>query len=638
MPEILATSEKLSGFPKNCFFSENMKQGEFGLGLLYKHNTLADSSSLSALDAVKAFADMVMPDPNNNGPITSFATGIAAQDANGLIFARQMGQNSWSELYKPGHASPGIGILWDGAYLYYMGTEHIGRAQTHVQNKQSSAGFSDYEGTVSVTNGSTSVTGSGTSFNAAAQNGKRIKIGTTWYTIASIASATSLTLASAYTGPTASGVSYRIFTSWQDAWQDCGDALTGYNHFQPFMYEGDILIPRKDRISRYNRTDASFNNDGSAIFNAPDGFYWRCGAGGPNGILLAMEAAQGNASYLVLWNNFSLRSSAPWIPLNSKVQAIQPYATGWIVVTEREILFSNGYSSRVLSRGFHTKMGTNTFSVIPNGLRVVDDRVVIANAIGGYSKTRSGVYVYDIPSDSYDYIAPLGGHTYNVTPWAVFVDINKAINVSYTTTEPAQKYLATISDDAPSRGYVITKPLAHDGDSKHLSGIKASFAIPDGSDSITGSITAKAASINRRIWGIQKAKLAGSQTNQITVDGTALSDVQAGDEITIMEGANAGLTRHISSITGAGTATELWTLDSALTSNIEANAYISVTPFQKIAMKSVSSQAELRDMFFNAQNRLKGKQYLVKLAFADFTVPIEVLELGLIAQDQGPRT
>jgi hypothetical protein len=351
-----------------------------------------------------------------------------------------------------------------------------------------------------------------------------------------------------------------------------------------------------------------------------------------------MEAAQGNTSNLVLWDNFSDRSIAPWIPLTSKVQSVEPYAGGWLVVTQREILYTTGYKSAVLSKGFDTKIGTNVFSVIPNGLKVIEDRAIICNAIGGYSKKRSGVYVYDIKNDSYEYIAPLGGHTYNVTPSAVFMDIDKAINVSYATTQPSRKYLTTISDDAAPRGYVITKPLALDGDSKYLGGIKANLAVVEGGDTITGSVTAKVAALNRRIWGAQKAKIVGVDTTHITVDGTALSDVQAGDEITIMEGANAGLTRHISSITGAGTATEVWTLESAITSNIEADAYISVTPFQKVATKTVTSQTELRDMFFDCQNRYTGKQYLVKLSFADLTVPVEILQVGLTAQTQGPRT
>lgn len=631
MPDILAASNNLAGFPKNCYFSENMKRGEFGIASLYKHATLADSAGLSGLGNVKAFSDIVFDIFAIAGPTTN---AVAAQDANGVIYTRNMGSNTWTEYYKPGHAAAAIGLLWDGRYFYYMGSERIGRADMGDMP----SGYSDDAGTVSVTNGSPNVTGSGTNWNGAAQNGKRIKIGTAWYTVSNVASATSLTLTTNYTGATASGVAHRIFSKWTDAWNDCGSALTSYLNFQPFQFEGDILIPRQDDLCRFNRGDGSFNDDGDGIFDAPDGFYWRCGAPGPNGILFGLEPIHGNSSYLVLWDNFSDRAITSWIPLTSKVQAIEPYGGGWLVLTEREILFSTGYSVRVLSDGFEPKIAGNSFAVIPNGFKVLKDHALIANAIGGYTKKRSGIYVYDIKADTYDYIAPLGNHTYNVTPLAIHIDINKTINVSYATTIPSKKYLATISDDAAPSGYVVTKPLALDGNAKYLGAVRAALGIVEGADSISGSVTAKVASLNRRLWGYQKAKIAGVDTTHITVDGTALSDVQAGDEITVMEGANAGLVRHITNISGAGTSTEVWTLDEALTANIEQDAYVLVTPFKKIAKKTVTSATELRDMIFNAQNRYEGRQYLVKLAFAGLTVPIEVLEVGLIAQTQGSRT
>lgn len=628
MPDVLSSTEKLSGFPKQNYFSENMKHGEFGVATRYKHSNLATSAGLTGLVNVKAFSDVVFD------IFTSPVSAVAAQDENGVIYTRNMGSSTWAEYYKPAHASAAIGLLWDGRYLYYMGTEYIGRADMG----ESDTGYSDTAGTVSVTNGSATVTGSGTNWNGAAQNGKRMKIGSTWYTISNVASATSLTLTSSYTGATASGVTFRIFTEFTDNWQDCGSVLTSYLYCQPFMYEGDILIPRQDDISRFNSTDSSFNDDGDHIFDTPDGYYWRCGAPGPMGVLLGLEPIHGNASFLVLWDNFSDRSIAPWIPLSSKVQAIEPYGGGWIVITEREILYSNGYSARVLSEGFDPKLGAESFSVIPNGLKVSQDHVVIANAIGGYSRKRSGIYVYDVKEDSYDYVAPLGGHTYNVTPLALHIDLEKEINASYSTTTPARKYLSTLTDDAAAKAYVISKPLALDGNAKYLGAVRANFAVIDGAETISGTITAKVASMNRRLFGLQKAKIAGSAANQITVDGTTLSDVETGDEITVMEGANAGITLHISSISGQGTSSEVWTLDGNLDSNIEQDAYISITPFKKVATKTLSNATELRDMFFDARNRPKGKQYLVKVALSGLTVPLEVLEIGLIAQTQGPRT
>lgn len=78
-------------------------------------------------------------------------------------------------------------------------------------------------GTVAVTNGSTTVTGTGTTFVAGMVGGGFIKTGdTASYRITAVASTTSLTLASAYTGTTSSGSAYTI--------RHTGNPVTGQFH------------------------------------------------------------------------------------------------------------------------------------------------------------------------------------------------------------------------------------------------------------------------------------------------------------------------------------------------------------------------------------------------------------------------
>lgn len=631
MPDILSKTQDFTGFPKGRYFSENMKRGDFGLGALYKTTSLADSTTLTGLATVKAFADIGVYNLTGSSFPRDATRGVVAQDANGVLYYREVGTSTWTELYKPG-TSPGMGVVWDGKHLYYVGNEYLGRAQPWASDASSSAG------TVAVTNGSTTVTGTGTAFSVL-HNGGRIRIAGVWYTVSTVSGATGLTLTTSYAGATASGLAYTVFaaTYWDDEWQDFGAARTSYLNFQPFVYEGDIIVPRQTELARYNATDGSFNDQASNLLDLPDGFYYRAGAGNTTGVLLAVEPITGGTSYLILWDNRSTRSIAPWIPLRTKVQAIRPYDSGWIVVTQRQILYTNGYSVRVLSSGIDDKLDGDSFAVEPNGVEVVEDRVIIANQVGGYTRRRSGLYVYDIRENSYDYIAPLN-HSYGVTPSAVFLDASNTINFSVATAEPGRTHLATLTEAAPSRASVITKPVAQNGNGKYLGAVKLDMAVASGAETVSGTIAVKVAAINRRLWGIQKAKTAGSNTSTIVVDGTALSDVQRGDEITVMQGVNAGLTRHISAISGAGTATETWTLDSALSGAIEANCYVSVSPFQKVAGKAVSGASELREMYFDARNRYEGKKWLVKVCFEDMTVPVELLEVAVIAQDQGPRT
>ena len=65
-------------------------------------------------------------------------------------------------------------------------------------------------GTISVTNGSQTVTGSGTNFIEGANAGEAVQVDDVLHEILSIESATSLTLATNYIGSTQSGEAYAI--------------------------------------------------------------------------------------------------------------------------------------------------------------------------------------------------------------------------------------------------------------------------------------------------------------------------------------------------------------------------------------------------------------------------------------------
>lgn len=633
MPEVLAKTETFGGFPKDQYFSANMQKGQFGLASLLSNSSLADSTTLSGLLNVQVFADAVINNPAGvGGYLADGFESVFAQSTNGTIYVRRTDQTTWTEHYKPVETFFGAGmILGDDGNTYYVGDRYLGCGAAFAPNTTT--------GTISVTNGSANVVGSGTVF-LAGYVGQRIKIGTAWYTVATRTDSTHITISPVFAGSTASGLSYSIYSDWTDKFQDFGNNLSAGNAYtwaQPFNYEGDLLIPRKNKLCRLN-ADGSFNDESSPAFDLPDSMYIRCGVASTNKILLGVEVFKSSRSYLVLWDNFSQRSIAPWIPLKSKVQAIKPYSSGWIVITQREILYTDGYSLKVISEGIDPRLGENSFSLTPYGLEVVGDRAIIANQIGGYTRKKSGIYIFNLLDGSFQYLAALGTHTYNVTPYAVFLDTAQQLNLSLETTLPAKKHLTLIKETTPSSAYVITNPLLATGDAKNATGVKLDMAALEGGESITADVTVKVAALNRRLWGYQKAKIAGSQTDQITVNGTLLGDVSVGDEITIMEGANAGLTRHVSSITGTGTSTEVWTLDEALSSNIEQDAYINIMPFRKVEKKTVTSATSLRDMFFDVRNRYKGKQFLIKVVFSNLSVPIEILEVAAMADDKGPRT
>ena len=68
----------------------------------------------------------------------------------------------------------------------------------------------------------------------------------------------------------------------------------------------------------------------------------------------------------------------------------------------------------------------------------------------------------------------------------------------------------------------------------------------------------------RQLWGRQLTNDASAAGNLIRVDGTniAFSKAQVGDEVTVLDGVNAGLVAHITSIANGGRTPETWTLDT----------------------------------------------------------------------------
>ncbi|HEY4716356.1 MAG TPA: hypothetical protein VII00_04555 [bacterium] len=92
-------------------------------------------------------------------------------------------------------------------------TANAGATLTNVMYIAASSIYTT--GTVAVTNNNTSVTGTGTTWLNTVQPGWKFRVDTNgnWYTVASVASDTSLTLTTAYFGSTASGQAYTLYAA-----------------------------------------------------------------------------------------------------------------------------------------------------------------------------------------------------------------------------------------------------------------------------------------------------------------------------------------------------------------------------------------------------------------------------------------
>jgi hypothetical protein len=258
-------------------------------------------------------------------------------------------------------------------------------------------------------------------------------------------------------------------------------------------------------------------------------------------------------------------------------------------------------------------------------MEVIDNKVFIGCNDGFLKRMRKGIYVFDLSSLTFEFIPVSSGNFYNASITAIFRSAANTIYCGYNdpALTPAQNYIGRILRDGTYGVFISDELGESDNRLKKAEGIilDMSFHIKN-SDAYSNpawSIKAKLYNFTRNLWCYAVVSVAGTATNKITVDGTRRAAygeglVEAGDEIVISDGVNAGLTRHISSISGEATATEIWTLDSALTSNIEKNVVISCSPFKLVGTKSLAINEMPDDrLYIPITNGMKGRRFLVKL-------------------------
>ena len=134
---------------------------------------------------------------------------------------------------------------------------------------------------------------------------------------------------------------------------------------------------------------------------------------------------------------------------------------------------------------------------------------------------------------------------------------------------------------------------------------------------LTFDVYVKIYNYRRQLFAYALTNAISASANQVQVDGTIAqyNIARVGDEVTVLEGQNAGQIRHITSISGQNTSAEIWTLDSAFSNTTESTILLSISAFQLVRKHTVTNVSELNELFFNVKNKIKGKHYLVKVLF-----------------------
>ena len=413
-------------------------------------------------------------------------------------------------------------------------------------------------------------------------------------------------------------------TVWYDTFMDLGWSLNIKKEAD--LYEDWVVIPNGSTVALLNITDDSKDYD---AFVLPRLFKCIIAKSGKNGVLLG--ANYNNKGVLILWGKttdaaWASRSIAPWI-WTDKIRGIAKYNGIWIVSTGREYLLTDGYNIlRKYEPPDLTCCQYNFGPELPTGMLVEGDELFVSSEIGFPNRQKSGVWILNLITGLWEYCPP---HTFNT--WtnfymgALFKSSLGSKYVSYQDgfISAGQNTIGRIYGAANS-SYFIMEVGDKSDKKKRAEGILLNFSYPPmwykTYPNPNWKITAKLYNFTRVLWVYGQAASTSSSAIDIPINGLVFgtdggyNKAEVGDEITVLEGANAGSIRHIAVIVRAGQANEIWTLDRPLNSVIEAGATVNVSPFKKVGEKTLTT-AQIKDdrVFIPIQTPIIGRKFLLKI-------------------------
>lgn len=409
--------------------------------------------------------------------------------------------------------------------------------------------------------------------------------------------------------------------TWTDTWKDFGAASTNYH--SPTLYEDWVAFCNDNKIALLNTTDDSFNAAGLTL---PTSFETRAVSGNRGGILVGANV--NGKGWLILWQPEYLRSITPWIPLESEVESIQPYKDGWVVVTKLGIFLTNGYSIEPLdiqpldSAISNDQNFTSILdNVRPQGVSVIGDTLMIlgTHVFGNSTKISTGrmiggAYLFNLQTGLYEFIK-LERNCQGFSGKAILLTNIQTPLIAFKSS--TTNYVGAIGQNAMNSGrnYELWLEVGRSSDNEKVAeAIKLNFEwliqrINESDADIT--VKAKIYNFKRPLWGTTLINDTSTTTSLKVAHGSALY-AQVGDEILSYGTIGADEYSKITAIT-PGVTSDTWTISPAL-SGVPQNAeQIQYLPMQEISSKTFSTTDEIKDMYLNIKNRIRGRRFLIKL-------------------------
>ncbi len=458
---------------------------------------------------------------------------------------------------------------------------------------------------------------------------------------------------------------------WLNTFKDFGGNIEPNDTPRPLeSYEDWIVCGNGSTVALLNITDDSWN---ASAFTLPPKFMVRDIKAGKNGILIG--ANYSNKGNLVLWDAGADRAIAPWIQTEGGINSIAKYNGIWIVSAGFKFLITDGYGILdEISPPWKNIRGYSMGPAYPSGMIIIGDYLLVNSSLNYRTKLRQGTYICNLKTRLWEFV-PATTNTEiavretvrNIELRALFSkDVEQipsgigasvwnlpgTIYNSYQETllgGGTKDYIGNLSNGITPISFLIIDNVGKGNNKKTAEGLIIDFSFKGIGDSVFATpnwtIKAKLYNFNRKLWDFAEVNLAGTAKDKIQVDGsiTSRTHTQVGDEITVLQGINAGETKHIISIADIRTNTETWTLDSDLPDLIEDDVLINLCPFTKVGEKTINSD-EIKDnrLYIPIRTKIVGRKFLVKLVFettknlsSQNTMPLHIENIGFIYNDLG---
>jgi hypothetical protein len=422
---------------------------------------------------------------------------------------------------------------------------------------------------------------------------------------------------------------------YDDSWKV---GLTSWQHPMD-TYENMIVFGNKNSVGLIDTQAGDSTNLAALTF--PNDMTVDALKSGPTGVLFGVNL--GNRAAIVLWDTITPRSATAWKWVKGNILSIELDGQQWVVRTTREILVTNGYTVRHAFGTLDDPLSFRNYAnpdTLPQQMSLVNDSLLFAitrqttTQSFEYARMKPGLYLYGMKTGAWNFLPMPTQNTITVDVYAVFADAqySNRILVSYYDAQLGRSYIAALVPEAAPRAVLISEPLGlghphyqrvYFGPSDKIAeAVVLNFTplttsvIPP---TLSFNVSVKVYDFKRPLWGSAVTHQL-CPTNQLIIDGTdatrsqsSAGQVQVGDEVTILNGVNAGFVAHITQIQNQGTTSEAWTLDDSTSVGTESGVLLNVQPFRKIGKKSFTSLAQLKNLYFNTGQSPRGKQFLVKV-------------------------